>query len=142
MEGRVTRARKRTGVGSRRKRADAAPPAPVIAPDENKPICGVKLKTVSAFTMLFALACLAAFMAGRPPASAAAGFASRDGIEKQQEARALRQDDSRRLFRGALRKRKTGAQNMEKSARARTPVGLLPANPKKENEQAKNIGFF
>jgi predicted enzyme related to lactoylglutathione lyase len=32
---------------------------------------GVQLKTVSLCTMLFALACLAAFMAGRPPVSAA-----------------------------------------------------------------------
>jgi|SRR5580704_147759 predicted enzyme related to lactoylglutathione lyase len=40
-------------------------PAPLKL--EEKPIRGVKLKTVSAFTMFFALACLAAFMAGRVP---------------------------------------------------------------------------
>ena len=38
---------------------------------ETKPIRGVQLKTVSRWTMLFALLCLAAFAAGRPPVSAA-----------------------------------------------------------------------
>jgi hypothetical protein len=38
--------------------------APIAAPEE-KPVRGVKLKTVSAFTMIFALLCLFAFMAGR-----------------------------------------------------------------------------
>lgn len=36
------------------------------------PVHGVKLKTVSAVTVAFALACLAGFMAGRPPAVAEA----------------------------------------------------------------------
>ncbi len=39
-------------------------------PAEEKPVRGVKLKTVSTFTLLFALLCLAALAAGRPPASA------------------------------------------------------------------------
>jgi hypothetical protein len=55
------------------RRAELARKYPVAAPPRNpaeaKPIRGVKLKTVSWLTMLFALACLAAFMAGRPPAS-------------------------------------------------------------------------
>jgi hypothetical protein len=38
--------------------------APVAVPEE-EPVRGVRLKTVSAFTMLFALLCLFAFMAGR-----------------------------------------------------------------------------
>jgi len=38
---------------------------------EAKPVRGVQLKTVSRWTMLFALLCLAAFAAGRPPVSAA-----------------------------------------------------------------------
>ena len=43
-----------------------------VAPKvEAKPVRGMKLKTVSRLTMLFALLCLAAFVAGRPPASAA-----------------------------------------------------------------------
>jgi hypothetical protein len=36
-----------------------------------KPLRGMKLKTVSGITMLFALLCLGAFLAGRPPISAA-----------------------------------------------------------------------
>lgn len=36
-----------------------------------KPPRGMKLKTVSRVTMLFALLCLGAFLAGRPPVSAA-----------------------------------------------------------------------
>src|SRR5579863_9072907 len=43
--------------------------APV--PVEEKPVRGVKLKTVSTWTLVFALLCVAAFAAGRPPASAA-----------------------------------------------------------------------
>lgn len=43
-----------------------------VAPNvEAKPVRGMKLKTVSRLTMLFALLCLAAFIAGRPPAPAA-----------------------------------------------------------------------
>ena len=43
-----------------------------VAPKvEAKPAWGMKLKTVSRLTMLFALLCLAAFVAGRPPAPAA-----------------------------------------------------------------------
>ena len=38
--------------------------SPAVVPGE-KSVRGVKLKTVSAFTMLFALLCLFAFMAGR-----------------------------------------------------------------------------
>ena len=38
---------------------------------EEKPVRGVKLKTVSSLTLAFALLCVAAFAAGRPPASAA-----------------------------------------------------------------------
>jgi hypothetical protein len=51
----------------RRRRSRAAKldfAAPIVMPEE-KPVRGVKLKTVSAFTMLFALLCLFAFMAGR-----------------------------------------------------------------------------
>jgi uncharacterized glyoxalase superfamily protein PhnB len=47
----------------------AVPAAPLRL--EAKPVRGVKLKTVSAFTIFFALACLAAFMAGRVPTIAA-----------------------------------------------------------------------
>jgi hypothetical protein len=36
-----------------------------------KPVWSVKLKTVSLLTMLFSLLCLGAFLAGRPPVSAA-----------------------------------------------------------------------
>lgn len=39
----------------------------VPSPAESAPPRGVKLKTVSRFTMLFAATCLLAFMAGRPP---------------------------------------------------------------------------
>jgi hypothetical protein len=38
--------------------------------EDTAPPRGVKLKTVSRFTMLFAAICLLAFMAGRPPAVA------------------------------------------------------------------------
>lgn len=57
------RARERRGKGKQ--------PAMVAAAREPRPIRGVKLKIVSLWTMLFALACLGAFIAGRPPVSAA-----------------------------------------------------------------------
>jgi hypothetical protein len=38
--------------------------------EDTAPPRGVRLKTVSRFTMLFAVICLLAFMAGRPPAVA------------------------------------------------------------------------
>jgi predicted enzyme related to lactoylglutathione lyase len=44
------------------------PPAPLKLIE--KPTKGVTLKTVSAFTLTFALVCLAALIAGRPPVSA------------------------------------------------------------------------
>jgi hypothetical protein len=66
---------KNTSVGNARgrnrnaiARGESALPA---APAETKPVRGVKLSTVSNLTMLFALICLAAFAAGRPPAAAA-----------------------------------------------------------------------
>lgn len=118
-------------------------PLPAVAQEENKPVRGVKLKTVSAFTLLFALACLAAFIAGRPPVAAAdsaVGFApTRASIQRQTEARPLRQDDSRHLFRGALSKREPGTEDAQKSARARAPVRFLPANSKQKNKQTENI---
>jgi hypothetical protein len=46
-------------------------PAPARVRVEEKPVRGVKLKTVSTLTLAFALLCVAAFAAGRPPASAA-----------------------------------------------------------------------
>lgn len=51
-----------------RNHADAA------AVSDQEPVRGVKLKTVSTWTMVFALACLGAFAAGRPPISAAGPF--------------------------------------------------------------------
>lgn len=66
--------RKRRKNSSRSRTAARVAPATSgepPAPAEEKPVRGVKLKTVSAFTMIFALACLAAFMAGRVPAISA-----------------------------------------------------------------------
>lgn len=51
------------------------PAAKPAAPRPNvRTIRGVKLKTVSRCTMLFALLCLFAFLAGRPPASTGASM--------------------------------------------------------------------
>ncbi len=88
---------------------------PSTAPGEGKSVRGVKLRTVSLLTMAFALACLMAFMAGRPPASAA--NAERSVAVTQEAARAgLGHDDAGRLLRhGRLRKRKPIAQKFEKS---------------------------
>jgi hypothetical protein len=74
-------------VRSRRRRprrtARALPQQLAIAPApvEEKPVRGVKLKTVSSLTLAFALLCVAAFAAGRPPASTA-GPAAVHGIKE------------------------------------------------------------
>jgi hypothetical protein len=106
---------------------------------ETRPVRGVKLKTVSAFTMLFALACLAAFVAGRPPVSAAGPAESAAFQQKQMNPQRLRHDDARRLFGRALGKREPGAKKAEKSEGTRAPVRFLFANTQQKNQQAKNI---
>ena len=57
------------------------PIAALSAPSGEKPVRGVKLKTVSTFTLIFALLCVLAFAAGRPPASAE-GARARQGLER------------------------------------------------------------
>jgi len=47
---------------------------------EMKPVRGWRLKTVSNFVLLFALFCVAAFAAGRPPAAAAGPPGTADQI--------------------------------------------------------------
>ena len=65
---RTQRRRSRRRTPSARRNTVAVHVAPTV---EAKPVRGMKLKTVSRLTMLFALLCLAAFVAGRPPASEA-----------------------------------------------------------------------
>jgi hypothetical protein len=67
-----SRRRARSG-NTRRRRAQAGARncADPTAAKEQRQVRGVKLKTVSIWTMVFALAYLAAFVAGRPPISAA-----------------------------------------------------------------------
>jgi hypothetical protein len=130
--------RKRRSKQNDRTRATPIPQAEV-AQEETRPVRGVKLKTVSAFTMLFALACLAAFMAGRPPVSAAGPAQSAASLRKQENLQRLRHDDARRLFGRALGKREPGAKKTEKSAGTRAPVRFLFANTQQKNQQAKNI---
>jgi hypothetical protein len=60
----------------------AAPnPASAAAVTEIKPPRGMKLKTVSRITMLFALLCLGAFLAGRPPVAASGSDATHSAKE-------------------------------------------------------------
>ena len=110
-----------------------------VGQEETKPVRGVKLKTVSAFTMIFALTCLAAFMAGRPPVTAAAPAQSAAFQHKQTSPQRLRHDDAGRLFGRTLGKREPGAKKAEKSAGTRAPVRFLFANTQQKNQQAKNI---
>lgn len=120
-------------------RRRAVPLPEAVAQEETKPVRGVKLKTVSAITMLFALACLAAFMAGRPPVSAAGPIRSTSQIDTRTNQQRLRHDDARRLFGRALGKREPGAKKTEKSAGTRAPVRFLFANTQQKHQQAKNI---
>jgi len=61
-------ARNRPGC---RKRAAVANSEGALVPAEKRPVRGLKLRTVSVLTMLIAVLCLLAFIAVRPPASAA-----------------------------------------------------------------------
>jgi len=120
----------RTG---RRQTALTNAASPVIA-DECKPVRGIKLKTVSVLTMLFALACLAAFMAGRPPISAAGPVQRRDLALKAGNEGSLRNDDAGSFLPGRRRQRKAGAQKIEKGAGARAPIRALLADSKKKDQ--------
>lgn len=65
--------RARARRSPRQKSNQSKPPLPFAAPvelAEEKPVRGVKLRTVSAFTMFVAVLCLLAFMAGRPDTAA------------------------------------------------------------------------
>lgn len=68
----TTSARKKLRRATASAQLKAASPKLAIVPAaEEKKVRGVKLKTVSTLTMGFALLCLGAFMAGRPPVSTA-----------------------------------------------------------------------
>ena len=67
----MPRARSRRKTSPRRAGNIAPTPQLAIVPAPEKPVRGVKLKTVSRFAMVFALLCLGAFLAGRPPVSTA-----------------------------------------------------------------------
>jgi len=125
--------------GSRRRHKHVVVPVSRVLTEEGRPVRGVKLKTASAFTMLFALACLAAFMAGRPPASAEAPVTTKTFLPRRASKQPLRHNDARHLFRSALGKRESGAKKAEKSAGAGTPVRFLPANAKQKNQQTENV---
>ncbi len=123
----------------RSKQAATVAPKIVFAQKESKPVHGVKLKTVSAFTMLFALICLAAFIAARPPVSAAGPAQDSTLTRSKVNDGPLRHDDARRLFGRAPGKGKLGAKKTEKSARARASVRFLPVDAKQKNQQTENI---
>lgn len=111
-----------------------------VAGKEKRAPKGVKLKTVSTFTMAFALGCLGAFMAGRPPVSAFGSDSRASVIEEgarrqtQRNAGALGEDDARSFLGSGVRKREAGAKEIEKSARARAAVGLLLAHTKQKDD--------
>jgi hypothetical protein len=77
--------RRQKGTRGSVQRVAVAPRSAKIQ-DEDKPIRGLKLRTVSAFTMTFALICLAAFVAGKPPVFRAG--TSRSKTETLVESRA------------------------------------------------------
>jgi hypothetical protein len=69
----MTRTKPRKRIGNNRKPAHQQEFQLSILPGESKTVRGVKLKHVSAFTMLVSVLCLCAFLVGRagePPAKA------------------------------------------------------------------------
>ena len=79
----------------------------------HEPKRGVKLRNVGWFTMLVALVCLAAFMAGR----SSAGSAASGALAPKAGAPMLRQNDAGGFLSRRRRHGKTGAQEIEKGAR-------------------------
>jgi hypothetical protein len=101
---RVKQGRRRASRRSRTAaRAFVFRPAPVAEPQ--MPRRGVKLKTMSRLTLLFALVCLGAFMAGRPPVAADGHFEFATARTKPARAGRgrLRNDDARRVLLGLRR---------------------------------------
>lgn len=90
---------------NRRRRASPRAFAPMSHPIEQQPPRGVTLKTVSRLTVLFALLCLGAFLAGRPPVAAAARSRRTASSRKQVRAGrvALRNNDAGRVLLGLRR---------------------------------------
>jgi hypothetical protein len=126
--------------GPRRKPARANRSQAAAARTKCQPVRGLKLRTVSLGTLIFALACLAAFVAGRPNASAANGGAEPAGLVEWASSGTLRHDDARSLLGSDSRgERKAGTQKIEKGARARTPISFLLADPQQKNKQAKDF---
>lgn len=99
---RVNQGRKRA---NRRRRTAATAFAFTPVPEPPKPRRGVKLKTVSRLTLLFALLCLGAFMAGRPPVAADGHFEFVASSANQPLAgrQGLRNDNARRVLFGLRR---------------------------------------
>lgn len=74
---------RKTASSRRRSRRAASPFRTNAVPVKAKPPRGVKLKTVSRLTLLLALLCLGAFLAGRPPetGSGATGSAPATAVQ-------------------------------------------------------------
>ena len=81
---------------NRRRRPVKSPFRQAAKVAQPKPPRGVKLKTVSRLTLLFAFVCLGAFVAGRPPAESQGHAASAQGNAQVAQAKVqpLRNDDA------------------------------------------------
>jgi hypothetical protein len=87
---------------------------------------GMKLKDVSRFVLMFAIFCLGAFMAGRPPDSVygstqtgnvqESGMIAKSASANSRSGKGLGHDNSRRFSRSALRQRKARTQEVERGA--------------------------
>jgi hypothetical protein len=100
------RKRRKSGTGRTGCRpAESSNATSAVMAHECKPGRGVKLKTVSALTLLFALASLAAFVAGRPPISAAGPLQRRELAPMPPNQGSLRHDDAGSFLRGGRGRR-------------------------------------
>jgi len=91
MPKRTSAKRKPRRVAASAQFVPAAPKLAIVpAAGGEKPVRGVKLKTVSTLTMTFALICLGAFMAGRPSASADGPIATIPELKERAMLQGLR----------------------------------------------------
>lgn len=114
------------------------------AQDAPRPARGVRLKVVSTFTMLFALLCLAALLAGRTemPVEAATDASYEPAVCSSCSARStvLRNDDARRVginggsAHAISLQRKPRPKKRNKRARSWAPVSLRSIHPQQKDQ--------
>jgi hypothetical protein len=133
----MPRARSKRKTNPQRARNIAPVPQLAIVPAPEKPVRGVKLKTVSRFAMVFALLCLGAFLAGRPPVSAADAAASQSSGRDMDQGMMMR--DSSLAAAGSGKRERRKPRNARE--RGRPLVSCLPTRTRNTSSLKTSESF-